>query len=133
LFSYIFLDNNNAPREIMLEFKDDSGWEHRAYWGANRINFGTDGTNSRHYLGELPPAGKWFRLEVPASAVGLEGHTLSGMSFALDAGRATWDAAGKRTASAVADPTPASTDFIWVDDALPPGSIEENENQDSWV
>jgi len=32
---------------------------------------------------------------VPASAVGLDGHTLTGMNFVLYDGRATWDYAGK--------------------------------------
>ena len=38
------------------------------------------------------------RLEVPASAVGLEGHVLNGMAFTLYGGRATWDHAGKASA-----------------------------------
>ncbi len=36
-----------------------------------------------------------MRLEVPASAVGLEGKTVNGMAFSLYDGRATWDKAGK--------------------------------------
>lgn len=36
-----------------------------------------------------------MRLEVPASLVGLEGQTVSGMAFTLYNGRATWDRAGK--------------------------------------
>src|SRR6185295_14644020 len=67
----------------------------RAYWGANQIAYGTDGTASRRYMGPLPAPGQWARLEVPASLVGLEGRTLNGMAFALFGGRATWDRAGK--------------------------------------
>ncbi|HEX8472944.1 MAG TPA: hypothetical protein VF666_02840 [Pyrinomonadaceae bacterium] len=52
---------------------------------------------SRRYMGALPTAGQWVRLEVPASQVGLEGHSLRGMSFLLYGGRATWDRAGKST------------------------------------
>jgi hypothetical protein len=45
-------------------------------------------------VGPLPATGRWVRLAVPASLVGLEGKTLHGMSFTLYDGRATWDYAG---------------------------------------
>src|SRR5690606_29498484 len=66
----------------------------RAYWGANLISGGTDGTTSRTNLGPLPATGQWVRLEVPASAVGLEGKVIEGMNFTLYSGRAAWDSAG---------------------------------------
>lgn len=94
LFAYVYLDPANVPSEIMLQW-NDGDWDHRAYWGANNIPFGTNGTVSRHFMGALPAAGQWVRLEVPASSVGLEGHVLTGMAFTLYGGRATWDHAGK--------------------------------------
>ncbi len=78
----------------MLQWNDGT-WEHRAYWGANLITWGTDGTVSRHYMGPLPATGQWVQLAVPASQVGLEGSTLNGMAYTLYNGRATWDYAGK--------------------------------------
>lgn len=62
---------------------------------AERSTTSVDGTNSRRYMGPLPAAGSWVRLEVPASLVGLEGQTLHGMAFSMWGGRATWDRAGK--------------------------------------
>jgi len=56
---------------------------------------GTDGTASQQPMGALPPSGQWFKLAVPASSVGLEGATLSGMNFILYDGGATWDYSGK--------------------------------------
>ncbi len=94
LVAYVYLDPSNLPSQIMLQWNDGS-WEHRAYWGANNLPWGIDGTNSRRYMGPLPAAGNWVRLEVPASLVGLEGHTLHGMAFSMWGGRATWDRAGK--------------------------------------
>ena len=94
LFSYVYLDPDNMPEEVMLQWNDGT-WEHRAYWGANNIEFGTDGTESRRYMGPLPPAGEWVRLEVAASEVGLENREVNGMAFTLYGGRATWDLAGK--------------------------------------
>ena len=50
------------PTEVMLEWNDGT-WNHRAYWGANNITNGTDGTASRHYMGPLPAAGQWVPLD----------------------------------------------------------------------
>ena len=94
LFVYVYVDPANRPREIMLSFNDGT-WEHRAYWGSNDITYGEEGTSSRRNLGALPAAGQWVRLEIPARLVGLEGRSVSGMSFTLVGGRATWDIAGK--------------------------------------
>jgi hypothetical protein len=94
LFAYVYLDAANPPSEVMLQWYDGS-WEHRAYWGANQISWGTDGTASRRSMGALPATGQWVRLAVPAAQLGLEGHTLSGMAFTLFGGRATWDYSGK--------------------------------------
>jgi YD repeat-containing protein len=96
-FVYVYLDPANLPSEIMLQWNDGGGWEHRAYWGANNISSGVNGTDSRRYLGPLPTAGEWMRLDIAASQVGLEGHAVSGMAFAQYNGRATWDRAGKTT------------------------------------
>ena len=96
LFAYVYLDPANVPTEIMLHWADSNGsWDHRAYWGANSISYGADGTASRYRVGNLPAAGGWVRLEVPAKTVGLEGSTVKGMCFSTFGGRSTWDATGK--------------------------------------
>ena len=105
LYAYVYLDPSNPPSEVMLQWNDGS-WEHRAYWGANQIGWGADGTNGRRYMGPLPAIDQWVRLQVPASSVGLEGHTLNGMAFTLFGGKATWDEAGKTGQSQpVCDPS----------------------------
>jgi hypothetical protein len=93
LFAMVYLDPDDAPREIMLQWNDGS-WEHRAFWGDDLIGWGVDGTPSRMRIGALPESGEWMRLEVPASVVALEGHTVGGMAFTLWGGRATWDYVG---------------------------------------
>lgn len=96
LFAYVFLDPMNPPSQVMLQWCDGpEGWEHRAYWGQSLIPWGAEGTNSRRYMGPLPPTGQWVKLEVPASMVGLEGRTAHGMAFTLYGGTASWDYAGK--------------------------------------
>src|SRR5439155_25153626 len=48
LFAYIYLDPANPPSEVMLAWNTAGDWEHRAYWGANNIPYGADGTPSRY-------------------------------------------------------------------------------------
>ncbi len=115
LVAYVYLDAAVAPDQVMLQFRVGSSWEHRAYWGANYIALGTDGTDSRRSMGALPDTGRWVRLEVPASAVGLEGKTLNGVSFTLYGGAAKWDRMGKRAAG-------GGGDQVWCDDEVPAGA-----------
>jgi RHS repeat-associated protein len=116
LVTYVYLNPSNPPTQIMLQWlaSDGSGWEHRAYWGANEIPWGTDGTESRKYQGPLPATGQWVRLEVDAASVGLEGRTVNGMAYTQVGGQADWDHSGKVSAAGV--------ETIWVDDALPAGA-----------
>lgn len=97
LFAYVYLDAKNPPKEIMLQF-NDGGWEHRAIWGDNLIDWGTNGQVSRLPLGDLPLAGEWVRLEVPAAKVGLKpGTLLNGWAFTQFDGTVYWDRAGINT------------------------------------
>src|SRR5207302_9094842 len=95
VITYVFLDPANVPREVMLQWLDGTSWSHTAHWGENLISVGTDGTASQQPMGALPATGQWVRLGVPASAVGLEGHPLTGMHFSLLDGRPTGGYAGK--------------------------------------
>ena len=103
----------------MLQWNSGGGWEHRAYWAASGdgalISWGTDGTVSRARMGDMPPAGRWLRLEVPVSAVGLTSASVSGMAFTLYDGQAAFGAAGRLT--------PAGVDTPWFSDALPTGAV----------
>ncbi|MGH9754192.1 MAG: RHS repeat domain-containing protein, partial [Blastocatellia bacterium] len=63
-------------------------------------------TTSRRYMGPLPQAGGWVKLEVSASAVGLEAKTLNGMAFTLYDGQAWWDKPGKSNEAAGGPPNP---------------------------
>jgi hypothetical protein len=95
LFAWVFVDDARPPSEIMLAWNDGKSWEHRAYWGANTITYGRSGSPGRHHAGGLPAAGRWVELSVPAQDVGLEGSQVSGMSFSLVGGSASWEDAGR--------------------------------------
>jgi hypothetical protein len=94
LYTYVYLDPQHTPETLLVQWHDGDGWEHGAYWGAERIKEGKAGSPARRSLGDLPPAGKWVRLEVPAKAVGLEGKTLRGMAFKLHGGICQWGRTG---------------------------------------
>jgi hypothetical protein len=94
LFTYVFLAPGTPPEEIMMEWHDGSGWEHRAYWGEDRIQLGAVGTPARVHLGPMPKPGEWVRLEVPAARVGLAGRKIHGWAFGLFKGQAKWNRAG---------------------------------------
>jgi hypothetical protein len=94
LFCYVYLDPDNPPQEIMLQW-NDGNWNHRAYWGENAIDWGTEGSVSRQPMGELPTLGEWTRLEVEAQHVGLApGAQVNGWAFTQHGGTVYWDMAG---------------------------------------
>ncbi len=113
LFTYVYLDPCNPPREIMLHWNESGSWEHRAYWGENLASFGSDGFASRMNMGPLPRTGGWVRLEVPANIVGLANRPITGMSFGVYDGRAWFDRAGKvsRINVALGKPATQSSDY----------------------
>lgn len=94
LFALVYIHPNQKPDAIQLSWHDGKDWEHRAFWGDDKFTEGKVGAPSRTRVGPLPQAGEWVRLEVPASAVDLEGKTVKGMGFTLSGGQCTWHRAG---------------------------------------
>ena len=127
LTTYLYLDADHPPREVMVQWNVGGSWEHRAYWGENLLDLGIPGTASRQSMGALPAIADWVRLEVPASLVGLENTTVTGIAFTLYDGRAAWGHTGKSAAGSL----PAN-DTIWVGDTLPVGATPHT-NSDTWT
>ena len=101
-FGYIYLDPKNPPKTVMLQIYANKNWNHRAYWGEDKIPYGI-GKNGPHHLhmGPLPEAGKWVRLEVSANKIGVdEKQPVTGIAFTQFGGRAWWDDAGVNGAHA---------------------------------
>jgi len=94
LFTYVYLLPDQKPEAVMVQWHDGTGWEHRAYWGADVLKIGKANTPGCRAMGPLPAAGEWVRLEVPADLVDLGGKNLHGMSFTLAGGQAYWHSAG---------------------------------------
>jgi hypothetical protein len=94
LFAWVYLVPNQRPESILLEWHDGQNWEHRVFWGDDKIGVGQPNTTSRHAMGALPKAGEWTRLEVPAKDVGLTNKSIKGMGFTLHGGQCLWGPAG---------------------------------------
>ncbi len=92
LVVYVYIDPENIPAEVMLLWRsvEAESWEHRAYWGENRINWGISGTAGRFAMGDLPPVGEWVELTIRPEDVGLVGEPIDGMNFTLFGGNAAW-------------------------------------------
>jgi murein DD-endopeptidase MepM/ murein hydrolase activator NlpD len=121
MFCYVYIDPANPPSELMLQWFDGTSWRN-AYWGSDQINW----VATRQYMGPVPAAGQWTRLEVSASVLGLEGKTLSGMAFNAWNGRVTWDSAGKSVTPILSTP-----EKIWVEDNIPAGGTGAG-NSENW-
>jgi mono/diheme cytochrome c family protein len=97
LFCYVYLEPDKPPKEIMLQWNTGQ-WLHRAYWGDNAIDWGKDKSTERMRMGDLPKAGEWVRLEVPAVKVGIKpGMMINGWAFTQFGGTVYWDKAGSVT------------------------------------
>ncbi len=94
LFAYVYLDPENPPETIQLQFNDGS-WNHRAYWGADKAHGAGQKGPANFHAGELPETGKWIRLEVDVASVGLKPESeINGWAFTQFGGTVHWDAAG---------------------------------------
>ena len=93
-FAYAYLDPENPPRQIMLQF-NDGAWGHRAYWGESLIPYCQENTVSRVKMGPLPELGKWVRLSIPAQKIGLAPKDqVNGIAFTQWDGTMYWDKIG---------------------------------------
>ncbi|HUF64014.1 MAG TPA: PSD1 and planctomycete cytochrome C domain-containing protein [Verrucomicrobiales bacterium] len=113
-FAHVYLDPENPPRQIMLQW-NDGDWNHRAFWGEDLIPWGDPGTPSRFPAGDLPETGKWVRLEVEAAQVGLNPKAaVHGWAFTQFDGQVYWDQAGVTGAAAT---PPYHSLRVWIEDA----------------
>ncbi len=91
-FVHCFLDPENPPEAIMLQFYVN-GWNHRAVWGDHeKIGWGKAKTHERVVMGKLPETGKWIELKFPASQIGLSPKTkVTGFALTQFSGTVNWD------------------------------------------
>jgi len=103
VFVYAYLDPEDPPDTIMIQFHTD-GWKHRAVWGAEaQIPWGKRDSPEKVLMGKLPEPGKWVRLSLPARRMALDGKKkVTGFAFTQFGGSMWWDKLGLIK---VSDPT----------------------------
>jgi hypothetical protein len=126
---YFHLDPCLTTREVKVLWDTWSGATAGVYFGEAL----TGGENGLVNLGPLPAAGVWHRVEVPLSQLGLEQTSLWRIRMVHHSGQVSFDRFGKTGAAcvmpaSVAQPTATYSiwDWVWVDDALPPGASLQN-------
>lgn len=136
-FAWVCLDPDHPPRCLMLQWRDATGWAHRAYWGEPLLTWGRPATGAHPFkvaghfhVGNLPPAGRWVRLEVPSHLVGLAGVAVNGVSFDLFDGRAAFGPTGaKPLAPGVPGvpgaPAAGNSERPWFGHVLPTGARQD--------
>jgi hypothetical protein len=95
LFAHCYLDPENPPEAIMVQFHTSS-WLHRAVWGEEgKIPFGKPGTTEKVSMGALPKTAEWVRLELDPARLGLKpGTKVTGYAFTQAGGTVFWDKLG---------------------------------------
>jgi len=120
--TYVLVDPMRIPTQILIEMNDGGSWDHRAYWGVNKLNKpGPDESPANLKLGDVPRPGEWVRLEIPAKAIGVDGKTIRELAFCTFGGGVRWDWLGlanaKNDPKTVLEPQPpitlSSTDAGW--------------------
>jgi hypothetical protein len=107
LFAYVYIDPENPPKEIMLQFLTGKGWQ-RASWGSDDIQMG-----EHQEMGPLPKTGEWVRLEVPAAKLGIKKPAVvTGLAFTQFNGKVYWDKSGAAKGPPIHDPQTIG-DMLW--------------------
>lgn len=115
---YVLVNECAPPTSIRAMWRATDGHQQTRIWGQP--------IGSEVPVGPLPAPGTWTRLEVPASAVGMEFRSISTMEFTQYDGQAWFDRAGAGAAACYPAVAPApsipSADVVWADDGTPAGA-----------
>ncbi|MCH2160901.1 MAG: PSD1 and planctomycete cytochrome C domain-containing protein [Phycisphaerales bacterium] len=103
LVARVWIDPAMVPDELVLQWHSThGGWNHRAFWGADKVPWGVADGPSKRAMGEIPETGRWLRLEMNPADLGLEpGAVINGVACTQhggpQGGRLIWDAVGVET------------------------------------
>lgn len=86
IISYLFIEEENAPEEIVLEIISRYRRHYYFSFGEDRINI--KGIN-KEKIGGLPEKGKWVKIEIPLLKI--RERNIEGVGFYNDKGKVYWD------------------------------------------
>ena len=128
LFAHVWLDPQDPPRSVQLQFFANNTWDHRARWGSSAHGAGRP-NGADFVAGEVPETGRWMRLEVDIADCNLApGDAISGWAFTQVDGTVYWDAAGVHTFAPPNDDhlrSLAAWELVARNDASVPGNIRK--------
>lgn len=113
LYAWVYLDPNDPPREIQLQWRvRDGNIARRAYWGWNQIPSNVADAHAGVYAGPLPQPGGWARLSIALSALDLpNGAAFTALDFMQFDGFAVFGPAGALSTAATGAPI---TERPWI-------------------
>ncbi|HOK56268.1 MAG TPA: hypothetical protein PLF90_02915 [bacterium] len=86
IISYLFIEEENAPEEIIIEVI--SRYRRHYYFSFGKDVINMKGMN-KEKIGELPEIGKWTKIEIPLLKI--REKNIEGIGFYNDKGRVYWD------------------------------------------
>jgi len=86
----VWLDPQDPPRGIALQFKQADSEEAGVYWEGEEEVFNPAEHEELWYYGMLPELGKWVSLDILMEDLGLENSRITGLRFVTFDGRALW-------------------------------------------
>ena len=98
LFAWVWIDPKDPPRVIQLKFGGEAPpgmFGHSVFWGDLQALGEPPPAPTPHRMGELPAAGQWVRLQIPAESMGIKpGTELRQMAFLQIDGTVYYDGVG---------------------------------------
>ena len=89
IMAFVWVDSHEPSAALMLELYTSRG-NRRVHWG-DPARYGKT-KDDKNWLGEVPPAGRWVSLEIPADKLELKaGDSIKGIALAQFGGIAWWD------------------------------------------
>jgi RHS repeat-associated protein len=98
---YLLMNSCSAPLSVVAQWVTTDGVSHYALWGEAQAGYTR--------VGPLPNGGTWSRIEIPASALGMENKAVKDVAFYLVGGGQVWiDRVGKIGSSESSRKTPTA-------------------------
>jgi len=91
IIQYILLDPDKTPSGIMVKFLLSDDKEISVYWEGDEEVFSyTKEYITAWYMGLIPQAGEWVRLDIDCKELDIEKEELIGISFIVNNGKMWW-------------------------------------------
>jgi hypothetical protein len=111
LFVHVYLNPDDPPLALLVQFKVGESWSPAVLWGEDVIIPRWPTKVIRHE--KLPQAGAWVRLEVDVQELGMgEGAWINGLTLDQFKGTAYWDTAGLHTRTPQFSPGPLADTYV---------------------